>query len=54
MGVSFVLIAETSQINDVVELVIGERLRETFGAVTSGNDIDAIEIDKENGYGIVG
>lgn len=42
---------KTSQINDVVELVIGERLRETFGVVTSGIDIGAIEIDKSSeGY----
>lgn len=42
---------KTSQINDVVELTIGERLRETFGVVTSGIDIGAIEIDKSSvGY----
>jgi len=42
---------KTSQINDVVELTIGERLRETFGVVISGIDIGAIEIDKSSeGY----
>ncbi len=42
---------KTSQINDVVELTIGERLRETFGVVTSGIDVGAIEIDKSSeGY----
>ena len=43
--------SKTSQINDVIELTIGERLRETFGVVSSGIDIGAIEIDKSSeGY----
>lgn len=42
---------KTSQINDVVELIIGERLRETFGVATSEIDIGVIEIDKSGeGY----
>ena len=43
--------SKTSQINDVIELTIGERLQETFGVVSSGIDIGAIEIDKSSeGY----
>ena len=42
---------KTSQINDVVELNIGERLKENFGVEVSGVDISAIEIDKSSeGY----
>lgn len=42
---------KVSQINDVVELDISERLRETFGVDVSGVDIGAIEIDKTSeGY----
>ena len=42
---------KVSQINDVIEFDIGERLRETFGVDVSGVDIDAIEIDKTSeGY----
>ena len=40
-----------SQINDVVEFNIGERLKETFGVTVSGVDISAIELDKSSeGY----
>lgn len=43
--------SKTSQINDVVEYDIGERLKETFGVTVSGVDIGAIEIDKQSdGY----
>ena len=43
--------SKTSQINDVVEYDISERLKETFGVVVSGIDIGAIEIDKSSdGY----
>jgi len=43
--------SKTGQINDVVELDIGERLKETFGVIVSGVDISAIEIDKSSsGY----
>ena len=42
---------KTAQINDVVELDIGDRLRETFGVEVSGIDIASIEIDKSSeGY----
>ncbi len=42
---------KTSQINDVVELNIGERLKENFGVNVSGVDISAIELDKSSdGY----
>ena len=42
---------KVSQINDVIELDISERLRETFGVDVSGVDIGAIEIDKTSeGY----
>ena len=42
---------KTAQINDVVELNIGERLKENFGVEVSGVDISAIEIDKSSeGY----
>lgn len=42
---------KTSQINDVVEIDIGERLQEKFGVLVSGVDISAIEIDKSSeGY----
>lgn len=42
---------KTSQINDVVEMDIGERLQEKFGVLVSGVDISAIEIDKSSdGY----
>lgn len=40
-----------SQINDIVELHIGERLKENFGVTVSGVDISAIELDKaSDGY----
>lgn len=42
---------KTGQINDVVEMDIGERLQEKFGVLVSGVDISAIEIDKSSdGY----
>ncbi len=42
---------KVAQINDVIELDIGERLRENFGVEISGVDIGAIEIDKSSeGY----
>ena len=42
---------KTSQINDIVEYDLGERLRETFGVAVSGIDIGAIELDKSSeGY----
>lgn len=42
---------KTAQINDVIELDIGERLKENFGVVVSGVDVGAIEIDKSSeGY----
>lgn len=39
---------KTSQINDIVEYDLGERLRETFGVAVSGIDIGAIELDKSS------
>lgn len=42
---------KTSQINDVVEFDIGNRLKENFGVDVSGIDIAAIEVDKSSdGY----
>lgn len=42
---------KTGQINDVIEMDIGERLQEKFGVLVSGVDISAIEIDKSSeGY----
>ena len=42
---------KTAQINDVVELDIGNRLKENFGIEVSGVDIASIEIDKSSqGY----
>ena len=42
---------KTSQINDIVEYDLSERLRETFGVAVSGIDIGAIELDKSSeGY----
>ena len=42
---------KTAQINDVIELDIGDRLRETFGVEVSGIDVASIEIDKSSeGY----
>ena len=42
---------KTSQINDVVELDISERLKETCGVIVSGVDVSAIELDKSSeGY----
>lgn len=42
---------KTSQINDLVELYIEERLKENFGVDVSGVDIAAIELDKSSdGY----
>ena len=43
--------SKTSQINDIVEYDLGERLRETFGVAVSGIDIGTIELDKSSdGY----
>lgn len=43
--------AKTSQINDIIEYDLSERLRENFGVSVSGVDIGAIEIDKSSeGY----
>lgn len=43
--------SKTAQINDIIELNIADRLRETFGVEVSGVDISAIEIDKSSeGY----
>ncbi len=43
--------SKTSQINDMIEYDIGERLKENFGVDVSGVDIGAIEIDKNSaGY----
>ena len=42
---------KTAQINDMIELDISERLKETFGVAVSGIDIGAIELDKSSeGY----
>ena len=42
---------KTSQINDVIEFDVGERLKETFGVEVSGVDIGTIELDKSSdGY----
>ena len=42
---------KTGLINDVVEMNIGDRLKEKFGVIVSGVDISAIEIDKSSdGY----
>lgn len=43
--------SKTALINDAIEYVIGERLKESFGVTTTGVDIGAIEIDKTSeGY----
>lgn len=43
--------SKTSQINDVIEYDISERLKESFGVAVSGVDIGAIELDKSSdGY----
>ncbi len=43
--------SKTSQINDIIELDIKERLKDSFGVVVSGVDIGTIEIDKTSkGY----
>ena len=43
--------SKTAMVNDVVELNIKDRLKETFGVVVSGVDISAIEVDKSSiGY----
>lgn len=42
---------KTSQINDAIELYLGDRLKQTFGVEISGVDIGTIEIDKTSeGY----
>ena len=40
--------SKTAQINDIVEYDLSERLKDTFGVVTSGIDIGAIEVDKSS------
>ncbi len=43
--------SRVAQINDVIEYIISERLKENFGVLVSGVDIGAIEIDKTSvGY----
>lgn len=43
--------SKTAQINDIIELDISERFKETFGVVVSGVDIGAVELDKSSeGY----
>lgn len=43
--------SKTAQINDVIELDIGERLKDSFGVIVSGVDISSIELDKSSsGY----
>ncbi len=43
--------AKTSMINDAVEYDVSNRLKETFGVITSGVDIGAIDIDTSSrGY----
>lgn len=43
--------SKTSQINDVIEIDISERLKENFGVTVSGVDIGAIGLDKSSdGY----
>ena len=43
--------SKTAMVNDVVELNVKDRLKETFGVVVSGVDISAIEVDKSSiGY----
>lgn len=43
--------SKMAQINDILEYDLGERLKDTFGVVTSGIDIGVIEIDKSSeGY----
>ena len=42
---------KTSQINDIIEYDLGERMKETFGVTVSGIDIGTIELDKaSDGY----
>ena len=42
---------KVSQINDIIEIDIGDRLRETFGVEISGVDVGTIELDKSSeGY----
>ncbi len=40
--------SRTSQVNDVIEYDISERMKENFGVEISGVDISAIEIDKSS------
>ncbi|MCM1498319.1 MAG: SPFH domain-containing protein [Clostridium sp.] len=43
--------SRTAQINEMLEYELGRRLKDSFGVVTSGIDIGAIEIDKTSeGY----
>ena len=42
---------KTSEINDIIEFDLGERLKETFGVTISGIDVGTIELDKASeGY----
>ena len=42
---------KTSEINDIIEFDLGERLKETFGVTVSGIDVGIIELDKASeGY----
>ena len=40
--------SKTAQINDVIELDIIDRLKESFGVIVSGVDLDSIELDKSS------
>ena len=43
--------SKTAQINDVIELDIAERLKDSFGVIVSGVDVSSIELDKaSSGY----
>ena len=43
--------SKTAQINDVIELDIGERLKDSFGVIVSGVDVSSIELEKSSsGY----
>lgn len=42
---------KTSEINDIIEFDLGERLKESFGVAISGIDVGTIELDKSSeGY----
>ena len=43
--------SKTAQINDVIELDIAERMKDSFGVIVSGVDVSSIELDKaSSGY----